>query len=161
MQSVIVENKLNFCKSLFFGQVFDDFLFLEGSIITNCSYTIDGRLQKTYYTSEEYDSLTEPKIAVWKDIKPFFTTVVGDKFPDKLPVEFNITLTLSATQTEKLIASSSSDIVSENVEGLHLNIKYKNDTLTCITATSLKIFTLDKSLEHYFDKYTANFLGRF
>ncbi len=161
MQAVTIENKINLMKSLFFGQVFDEFLFLEGSITTSCVYTVDGRLQKSFYSTEEYDSLTEPKIAVWKDIKPVFAMIAGENHASKPPVDLSITLTLSPAQTEKLVAASGSDILPENVEGLHLNIKYKNDILTCITATSLKIFTLDKSLEHYFDKYTANFLGRF
>ena len=53
MQAVTIDNKLNLCNKLFFGQVFDDFLFLEGSITTNCSFTMDGRLQKAYYSAEE------------------------------------------------------------------------------------------------------------
>ena len=161
MQAVTIDNKANFFKTLFTGQVFDDFLFLEGNIITNCTYSFDGRRCKNYYSTEEYEALDEPDITSWKEIKPFFALAAGPDYPDKMPVELNITLTLSKKQTEKLVASSDSDILPENVEGLHINVKYKNNILTCITATSLKIFTLDKSLEKYFDKYTANFLSRF
>jgi len=161
MQAVTIDNKLNLCNKLFFGQVFDDFLFLEGSITTNCSFTMDGRLQKAYYSAEEYDSIKEPKLATWRDIKPLFASIAGDNLTDRFPVRFNITFTLSGSQTEKLVSASQTDIPPENVDGLHINIKYENSVLTCITATSLKIFTMDKSLEHYFDKYTANFLNRF
>ena len=35
----------------------------------------------------------------------------------------------------------------EDIEGLYLNIRYDGKGLTCITGTSLKLFTLDRTLE--------------
>jgi len=162
MQQIIIEKTVNFSQKLFYGQIFDEFLFLEGHIVTNCSFSLNGRLNKSFYTEEDYNSLEEPKLTTWQNIKPVYRQILADTDNlDKFPVKFSVILTLSPNQTKKLLAGSDSDIAFENIEGLHLNIKYENGILTCTTGTSLKIFTLDKSLENYFDKYTENFLNRF
>ena len=41
-------------QKLLRSEIFDVFLLLEGTVITSCSYTIDGRLQKEFYTMEEW-----------------------------------------------------------------------------------------------------------
>ena len=39
----------------------------------------------------------------------------------------------------------------QDVSALFLNIYYENGALTVTTGTSLKVFTLDKTLEHLWD----------
>jgi predicted fused transcriptional regulator/phosphomethylpyrimidine kinase len=46
------------------------------------------------------------------------------------------------------------------VQGLYLNIRYNGETLTCITGTSFKTFTMDKTLEHAWDEMTENFFKK-
>ena len=47
---------------------------------------------------------------------------------------------------------------AEDVQGLYLNIRYDGKHLSCITGTSFKTFTLDKSLEHAWDEMVQKFL---
>ena len=44
-----------------------------------------------------------------------------------------------------------------DIEGLLLNIIYRNGEIHCITGTSLKQFTLDKSLEKEWDFMVGKF----
>lgn len=160
MQSVLIENIVNFTTKLFKGQIFDDFLFLEGNVMSNCSYTLNGRLNKSIYSTEELSSVSEPFLASWHDIKPIFSSMVNTVFSDTHNIKYHLTLCLSPEQTRKLLVNSQSLITFNDIESLHINIRYENGKIICTTGTSLKIFTLDKSLEQYFDRYTINFLDR-
>ena len=44
--------------------------------------------------------------------------------------------------------------------GLYLNIRYENGVLSCITGTSLKIFTLDKRLEYEWDETVRRYFKK-
>ena len=46
----------------------------------------------------------------------------------------------------------------ENVFGCFLNFQYKDGKLLLTTGTSLKIFTMDKSLDRVFDEEVRQFL---
>ena len=45
------------------------------------------------------------------------------------------------------------------ISNVYLNFRYDGSTLTCVTGTSLKVFTLDKSLDHAFDKWVEKFFA--
>ena len=45
----------------------------------------------------------------------------------------------------------------EDVQGLYLNLKFDGMHLTCITGTSFRTFTMDKSLEHAWDEMVKKF----
>ena len=49
------------------------------------------------------------------------------------------------------------DILSSDVGGLYIHILYENDSIEIITGTSLNTFTLDKTLDKYWDKTVINF----
>ena len=45
----------------------------------------------------------------------------------------------------------------ENVQGLYLNFHFDGTALTCVTGTSFRTFTMDKSLEHIWDEMAQKF----
>ena len=65
---------------------------------------------------------------------------------------------LSQENTKGLAAQSTPAMHAEDVQGLYLNIRYDGKHLSCITGTSFKTFTLDKSLEHAWDEMVQKFL---
>ena len=46
----------------------------------------------------------------------------------------------------------------ENIQGLYLNFHYDGSTLQCITGTSLKTFSMDKSIEREWDTEVKSIL---
>ncbi len=46
----------------------------------------------------------------------------------------------------------------EDIEGLYLHIRYEKESLYCITGVSMRIFTMEKGLEHSWDKKVQEFL---
>ena len=45
------------------------------------------------------------------------------------------------------------------VNGLFLNVRYQDGSVTMTTASSLSTFTLDRSLDEAFERYIINFLS--
>lgn len=45
----------------------------------------------------------------------------------------------------------------DDIFGLFVNFQYDGKNLTCTTGTSLKTFTLDKSLDHIWDELIQKF----
>ena len=72
-------------------------------------------------------------------------------------MDFHFVFSLSADAVRTLIAENALDFQPESVQGLYLNFRFDGSTLTCVTGTSLKVFTLDKSLDHTFDKWVEKF----
>ena len=67
-------------------------------------------------------------------------------------------LSLTPENIARLIAQNKSSLRPEEVHGLYLNLHFDGTQLTCVTGTSLKTFTLDKSLEHVWDEMAEKFL---
>ena len=77
----------------------------------------------------------------------------------KTPLGFRFTFQLSEENTKKLLSVSGiTSLTPENVSGLLFNVRYDHNGLSCITATNLNLFTLDKSLEHAWDDMVKRFL---
>lgn len=153
---------------------FDTFLVAEVIIATYNTFHIDCHINREFYKS---DNSTEdvsissenpttsgspisalPTMSAWKTLKPICFELIKGK---RTPLHFKMTFQLSPENTEKFLAQSADEIGTsfsgENVTGLVLNIKYDGNALTCITATSLNIFTMDKSLEHAWDNMIRKF----
>ena len=158
MIALQIQEIKNFMSKLLLSQTFDNFLLVEGSIITYNTFHIDGRIHKDFFTAEEIEerALDTRDFSLWKEVKPFCLELIKGK---KTPLGFKFVFQLSRENTAKLLTSSGiTSILPENVSGLLLNVRYDNGSLACITATNLNLFTLDKSLEHAWDDMIKRFL---
>lgn len=148
MIALTLSDKKTATTALFAKEVFDYFLVKEISITTNHTYTIDGHIQKDYYTEEELESLRDQTYADWHSLRPFCFNLIKGK---KLPARFTIVMQLSESNVIKFLKQSGLDYDATAVKGLYLHIHYDNQVLKAVTGTSLNIFTLDKSLDHAWD----------
>ena len=48
----------------------------------------------------------------------------------------------------------------EQAGGLYINIQYENQEMTCVTGTSMNVFTMDRTLEREWDESVKQFLKR-
>ena len=60
----------------------------------------------------------------------------------------------------KIIEDTGITLLPENIGGLYLHILYENNEIEIITCTSLNLFTMDKTLDKYWDKTMRSFLSR-
>jgi hypothetical protein len=143
-------------SKLLISDTFNKFLLSEATITTSNTFTIDGHLNKDFYTTEELEefNLNDQNISTWETLKPFCFEVIKGK---KTPLNFKIVFLLSSSNVSKLLEQSGISLTPGDINGLFLNIKYGNNALHCITGTSLKLFTLDKTLENEWDLMIQKF----
>lgn len=155
MLALTIKDTKNFMSQLLVKDVFDTFYLSEASIKTANSYTINGEVNRDFFTGEEFEQLTDKKYSRWTSIKPFcFSLIKGSKVPSFMKIVFVLPDELADT----LIAENDNGLTTNNINGLFLNIRYLDGAVTIVTGVSLNIFTMDKSLEHSFDSYIKSFL---
>ncbi len=159
MIALQIQDVKDFMGKLLLQHTFDAFLVVEGSITTYNTFHIDGRLHPDYYTAEEQEALKTSlrSFSLWQELKPFCLELIKGK---RTPLGFRFTFRLSRENTEKLLTQTGSSFSLEQVDGLLLNLRYDETGLVCTTGTSLKLFTMDKSLEHAWDQMVQKFLLR-
>lgn len=144
------------------GTAFDAFLLSEAVITTYNTFTIDGHIHSEFYASDEMEKEKEQEtphrqtMSAWKAMKPICFNLIKGK---RTPLNFKFVFYLSPENVEKFLVQSelSDTFRPENINGLALNIKYDGTMLSCISATSLNLFTLDKELEHAWDEMIRRF----
>lgn len=142
------------CMShLLLSETFDNFLFIEGEIITFNTFTIDGFNQNQFFSEEE--SVLE--FSFWKHVKDYCFSIIKGK---KTPLSFKFIFSLSPSNIARLIEQNHLDFQPDQVQGLYLNLRYDGNMLQCITGTSLKTFSMDKSLEQAWDSMVQKFFSQ-
>lgn len=144
-----------FMNLLLVKNVFDNFYLWEADFKTFADFSINGKLNDDYYSSDELEILEGRKYATWAEVKPFaFSYIKGNK----LPVAIKIVMMCSKTDINRIISTSGIKIAEEEIKGLFLNVKYEKGNINITTGTSFRSFTLDKTLEHIWDEEVKQFL---
>ena len=144
-------NTKEFMSHLLLSDTFDHFSFIEGEIVTFNTFKIDGFIQKEFFdTGAEL-----PEYSPWKNVREFcFSVIKGER----APLSFRFIFSLSRNNIRRLISQSAPGLEPDSVQGLYLNIHFDGGRLTCITGTSFKTFTIDKTLEHAWEEMVEKFL---
>lgn len=147
----------NFMTHLLLSDTFDNFLFIEGEVVTFNTFTIDGYVQKAFYAQEETQEEPIPEYSSWKSIREFCFSIIKGK---RTPLSFKFIFSLSPENIARLIEQRGLELPPSDVQGLYLNIRFENGGLTCVTGTSLKVFSMDKSLEQAWDAMVQKFFDK-
>lgn len=145
MEIFEIEEKADYMRELFANR-YDSFYLYEARVKTKLDYYVNGKLNKDYFDSEQAEEL--PEYIEWKDIKQ---TVYDYIKGTRLPIALKIILMFNRENVNRLLEMNHLPVNSEDVSALFLNVVYEHDTLSVTTGTSLKIFTLDKTLEQVWD----------
>lgn len=157
MLAFTIEDQKIFTKELLTGTAFDNLLCSKVVIHHNIDYVIEGRYNLDFYSGEERDEKAICGFASWAEVKPHIFQIMKGKH---LPLSFQIILRASQQTITKLLASSGSSLLPEQVEGLFLNILYNDNQLSITTGSSYSLFTMDKSLELAFDEAIKKLITR-
>lgn len=155
MISLKINSTKNFMQKLLRSEIFDVFLLVEGTVITSCSYTIDGRLQKEFYTMEEWEdkSICPYEFAKWADMKELvFQMIKGTHTP--VYMKFSLMLRPEIVKQYELAGEESL------IKGYVLNIRYESGVITCVTGVSYNGFSMDKEPEKLWDKRLQEFFEK-
>ena len=159
MKSIEIENVKQFTTQLFAGTAFDDFLAVEATFLTAATFTIDGHINPGFLDEEQLQfPENQEGILHWKKLKAICFEIIKGK---KVPQRFKIIFKMPKSKIEIFLRQSGLSVPTEQISGLFLNINYQGGKLYCTTGASLKIFTMDKSLENQWDEYMSNQLKKF
>lgn len=150
MISLNLTNVKGFMSHLLLKETFDNFSFIEGEIITFNTFHIDGYLQKDFFDPEE----GLPEYSLWKNVREFCFSLIKGK---KTPLGFHFVFSLAPKNIARLIEQKDLGLNPSDVQGLYLNLRYDGINLSCVTGTSFKSFTMDKTLEREWDEMVKRF----
>lgn len=127
----------DFTNKLFIGDAFDSFWMTEASFTTFSVFSIDGKLQKDFFDTDEQNTLTQNSrdYALWKEMKPYCFSIIRGK---RTPLHFRIVFQFPPDKLPELY--SMEEDKTGTIGNLYLNIQYRNHSLVCTTGTSLKNF---------------------
>ena len=138
-------------SSLLLKEAFDHFFFIEGEITTFGKFTMDGYMQKEFF-----EEPPQQDYAFWKDFRGYCFSIIKGK---RTPLNFRFIFSLSDMDIQSFLTEQKLDFAPEDVQGLFLNFRFDGTRLTCTTGVSVSKFTLDKSLEHAWDKWVQAFFA--
>lgn len=153
MISMKILDVKSFMSSLLIHSVFDDLLLCELDITTFNQFHISGKLNKDWFTKEELEECDD--YSKWMEIKPYAYQITRGT---KTPSFIKIVLQFPDKNTMEFLDKIKLPFQKEDISGLYLSIRFEHNELHMITGTSMKTFTLDKSLEYEWDSYIKNFL---
>ena len=135
-----------FMSHLLIKESFDAFWLSEASVTTGNTFTIDGMLHPEFFSQEAQEVL-----------KPFCYSIIRGK---QTPLQFKFVFRLSYVKMCQALENAGIAIDPEQVDGLFLNVQYQGGALICTTGTSLKVFTMDKSLDQMWDQMVLRFFQK-
>lgn len=155
MLACTVSDVRDFMEKLFLKDTFDGFQLVEAVIVTSNTFMIDGHIREEYYTKEEWEELAEKQICRWASVRQIcFQMIKGKKTPESMKLVFR----MAESGMEKLLIKSGLPYQVSDVEGLFFNVRYENHKLVLTSGVSIKLFTMDKSLERFWEKRLEKFL---
>ena len=161
MRQTEIENIKKFTNALFAGNVFDSFCVTEATFSTLINITIDGHVNGGFGRTEgkaEDGPDTAEQIVRWQQIRPLcYEAIKGDK----PPLRFKIVFMTPPDKAEGFAAKHGLQLKAADIAGLFMNIRFEGGKLYCVSGTSLKTFSLDKSLENAWDESVEAFLKKF
>ena len=141
MISIKINDINNFMQNLLVKDTFDSFLICSGEIITGSSFSFDGHINKAFFDKDEIENFTE-NFATWKNLRNICFEIIRGK---KVPTRLKLVMAFPKVNYSKIVRELGSSIAEENISGIYFN-------------SSLKLFTMDKSLDNYWDKLISKFL---
>lgn len=159
MTSYKITELKTFMSRLLTSDCFDIFL-LEQAVLTTCNtFTIDGHVEKDFFTSEEWEdvSICPYKFSCWSQIRPICFSLIKGK---KTPVSMKYILRLKPEKMQQLLSSAELFVPDGFLDAFIVTIRYNDNGMSCTTGVSFSNFLPDKAPEHLWDKAFAQFLDK-
>lgn len=157
MVALKVEEQKAFAEGLFIGEIFDKFLVREAEIVTWNRFSIDGKIRQGYFSEEELEENRIEEYSSWKSLKPICYSLIRGK---RLPESFRIVFLMPPSARDRFVSGRVPGISPDQVGGLYINVQYENQEMICVTGTSMKQFTMDRTLENEWDENVRKFLRK-
>lgn len=150
----------NCMEKLLISDGFDKLWLESAQITTKNTITIDGHFQKQFFSEEELEEKqsTDKEYLYWKEMRTFyFGLVKGSKTPYYMKIEF---LLPEECYDSLIMESGTKELHKEDLSGCFLRFVYQDQQLFMLSGISLKLFSMDKSVEKEWDKKAEEILQK-
>lgn len=142
-----------FMSNLLVQTVFDNFLIAELDIVTFNAFHINGKINKTWFDTDELD--TEEEYSKWHVVKPYaFQMIKGNKVPSTMKIVFY----LSKENRDRMIQRVGGNWKEKDISQFCLNMKYEEGEMQLTTGVAYNIFTMDHTMQEQWDYDLKKFL---
>ena len=155
MTALQITDLKKFTSLLFTDDTFDKFLLHDACFVTAHTVNIEGKKNPEFFTEEERENELKEPYMRWADLRPFCMKLITGH---RLPLGFKIVLLTAPENTEMM--KKNAGFQDCDVTSMSINISYQNNALTLTTGISYAGFTMDKSLDKYWDQSIIRFLNR-
>ena len=122
--------------------------------INDINNFMQNLINKAFFDKDEIENFTED-FATWKNLRNICFEIIKGK---KVPTRLKLVMAFPKVNYSKIVRELGSSIAEENISGLYFHIIYESNQIHIITSSSLNLFTMDKSLDNYWDKLISKFL---
>jgi len=159
MISFKIKNVKQFMGKFLASETFDPFLVEEVSISTYNTFQIDGRQNREFYTTEEWEDkeIRPYDFTEWKKLRPICYSLIKG---NRTPCAFKFVLHLIPEHTASILQKGDSGIAPQQIRAFVLTVRYEEGRLTLVTGTSFHTFIMDKSADELWDKAMGKFLDK-
>lgn len=142
-----------FTSLLFAGESFDRFLLHDASFETVFTTIVEGKKNAAFFSEEEREKELEEGYIRWSLIRPSAYKLLQGK---RLPVSFKVILLTAPSATKSMVDKSG--FSGCPVSSLSISAVYREEKLLLRTGVSYSGFSMDRSLEKYWDESVLKFL---
>lgn len=155
MKSFLIEDMKQFMNDLLVQEKFDSFYLFDARVKTAVDYYVNGKIHYEFYEGEmDEEMIPDTEYVMWKDMKQ---TVFDFMKGTRLPLRFKIVLMFHRDNITRLVEMNQLPMNPLDVGALFMNIIYEDGSLSVTTGTSMKVFTMDKSLDHIWDETVGQY----
>ena len=159
-----------FMSAFLIGSFLDDYALIEAQITTFCTFSIDGRLEREFFSDPQNEAfsfdpaketadsgnLHEPvEYVSWRHVKERCFDAIKGK---RTPLSFKFVFFYPGVRLSGFLASHDITVKPELVLGLCLNLRYDGTNLLLTTGTSMKAFTADRSADQAWDREVSRLI---
>lgn len=157
MIALKISDLKDFMNKLLIDTDFDSFCLAEATITTFNTFSIDGTIHKDFFDTDAREQLEQNHMyySPWKEVRPWCYSVIRGK---RTPVSFQFIFQVPYKNMRVFFEKLPPHISPEMIQGLYMNVQYKNKELSITSGISLRSFFPDKTPEYIWDTLLEKYL---
>lgn len=158
MLALQITSMKQFMNQLLAADAFDIFLLEEATISTANTVTIDGHLNREFYSSEELASgqIPDYEYTPWSSLKGLCFQLIKGK---RTPLSFKFIFHVKPEQTKKLLEREECTMDISLVKAMVLTIRYDGSKAMLTTGCAYHTFVMSKEAEQIWDRTLTRYLA--
>jgi hypothetical protein len=145
-------------SQLLLTDTFHIFLLESASVTTANTYTVDGRMQRRFFSSEEeLSSMCPYEFAKWEEMQSFCLGLIKGK---RTPLSFKFVFQLMPEHMLRLLTQNGCSVPVEQIKALVFTIHYDGTKALMTTGSSYHTFLMTKEPEEIWDKSMGKYLSQ-